>query len=58
MIEVIETVNYGANAPEKAASGQEGYTFKHWSLSREGEAFDFSTGITGDITLFAVYEQN
>ena len=53
-----ETVNYGANAPEKAASGQEGYTFKHWSLSREGEAFDFSTGITGDITLFAVYEQN
>ncbi len=53
-----ETVNYGANAPEKAASGQEGYTFKYWSLSREGEAFDFSTGITGDITLFAVYEQN
>ena len=51
-----EEVDYGATAPEKDASGKEGYTFKYWSLSREGSAYDFTTPISDNITLFAVYE--
>ena len=31
------------------------YTFKHWSLTKNGEAFDFETKITGNTKLYSVY---
>jgi|GEM_PF-6455841 len=33
-------------------------TFKHWSLTEGGEEFNFTTKITANTTLFAVYEEN
>ena len=43
------------NVPTK-----EGYTFKYWSLTNaEGaEEYNFNTAVTGDITLYAIYEEN
>ena len=35
-----------------------GYTFKYWSLAQDGEEYDFNTPVTGDITLYAVWEEN
>ncbi len=32
--------------------------FKYWSLSIDGEEFDFNTKITSNITLYAVYKEN
>ncbi len=40
--------------PEKAADGDAAYTFLYWSLDGEN-AYDFSTPVTQDITLTAVY---
>ncbi|MBP3635347.1 MAG: InlB B-repeat-containing protein [Bacilli bacterium] len=53
-----QEVNYGSNANEIESLGKEGYTFKYWSISINGEAFDFSTPITNVTTLYAVYEIN
>ena len=33
-----------------------GYTFKHWSASPNGLAFDFGTSIRDNLTLYAVWE--
>ena len=35
-----------------------GHTFKYWSLGENGIAYDFSTKITKDTTLYSVYEAN
>lgn len=35
-----------------------GYTFKYWSLTADGAAYDFATPVTADITLYAVFEKN
>ena len=35
---------------------KEGHRFKYWSLTENGEAFDFNTLITRNITLYSVYE--
>lgn len=35
---------------------KEQYTFKYWSLEKDGEEYDFSSKVTRDITLYAVYE--
>lgn len=31
-------------------------TFKHWSLEENGAEYNFSTAVTGPVTLYAVYE--
>ena len=36
--------------------GKEGYTFKYWSLEKNGTKFDFDTQIKSSTTLYAVYE--
>ena len=53
----VQTVKHGNKAiapdinPEK-----EYYRFDHWSLEEDGEAYDFNTPITHNITLHAVFE--
>ncbi len=51
-----EYVVDGNTAPEKAAAGKIGYTFKYWSLSSNGEAYDFSTPVNDNLVLYAVYD--
>ena len=54
-----QKVNYGENAIKPSADPSKiGYTFKYWSLEENGEKYEFSTKITKDITLYAVYEIN
>ena len=43
-----------ATLPDPAPT-YEGFTFTHWSLTVDGEAFLFTTPITADITLYAVW---
>ena len=45
----------GATATEPDAPTRDGFTFSRWVLSGESEAFDFSTPITGNTTLIAVW---
>lgn len=45
----------GGTATAPTPPTKEGYTFKNWLLN--GEAFDFSTVITSDITLIAEFEE-
>ena len=42
---------------EGIRSTKEGYIFKHWSLTENGEAYDFNTPVTSNITLYAVWEE-
>jgi len=52
-------INYGENALKPNTNPSKiGYTFKYWSLKENGEEYEFSTKITKDITLYAVYEIN
>ncbi len=51
-----QTVAFGKLATAPADPTREGYTFKGWQLS--GEAYDFATPVTGDITLTALWEKN
>lgn len=37
------------------APTKDGFTFKHWSLTDGGEAYDFATPVTANITLYAVW---
>lgn len=50
------TIDEGAKVEEIDSKGKEGHTFKYWSLSKTGGAFDFNQNITEDVTLYAVYE--
>ena len=54
--EIIE-YNKVAVKPEIDPS-KVGHTFKYWSLGENGTAYDFSTKITKDTTLYSVYEAN
>ena len=47
-----ESVSEPAPAPSKAD-----YLFQHWSEAENGTAFDFSTPITKDLTLYAVWTE-
>ena len=51
-----QTVNINACATKPVDPTREGYTFKGWLL--DGEAYDFSTPVTGAITLTASWEKN
>ena len=50
-----QEVEDGETAEKPEDPTKEGFTFKGWQL--DGEDFDFSTPITGDITLKAVWEE-
>lgn len=51
-----QTVTDGAAAIDPGTPTRDGYTFTGWLLN--GEPFDFSTPITGDITLVAGWEES
>ena len=54
-----QKINYGENALKPNTDPSKiGYTFKYWSLKENGEEYEFSTKITKDINLYAVYEIN
>ena len=54
-----QKINYGENALKPNTDPRKiGYTFKYWSLKENGEEYEFSTKITKDIILYAVYEIN
>lgn len=37
---------------------KEGYTFKYWSKTSTGEAFDLTSKVTDDLILYAIYQIN
>ena len=51
-------VDYNNKVEKIESQGKTGYTFKYWSLTQDGEKFDFNTLITEGITLYAVYDIN
>ena len=51
-----QTVDYNQTATNPGAPVKAGYTFKEWQL--DGKPYDFTTKVTADITLKAVYEIN
>lgn len=55
----VESVQYGVTNPNPPVdTSAAGMTFKHWSLTMNGSAYDFSKAITDSITLYAVYSSN
>ena len=57
-------VKYGGKAvpteeevPAKDKTEQKEFALKHWSLTENGAAYNFDAEVTGDITLYAVYEE-
>lgn len=53
-VETVSVKNKGT-IQKPADPTREGYTFEYWTLN--GEKFDFSTKITSDITLVAVWKE-
>ena len=53
---VSQSVHDGKTASRPADPTRSGYTFRYWSLG--GTAYDFSTPVTGNITLTAVWTEN
>ena len=51
-----QTVDDGATAVKPADPTRDGYTFNGWTL--DGQPYDFSQPVTGDITLEAQWEKN
>lgn len=56
---VIDSIEVEKNGKvtKPADPTKEGYIFKHWSLTENGEAYDFNTQVTSNITLYAVWEE-
>lgn len=52
-----QTVEENEAATEPTAPEKEGYNFVYWYLTDDTVAFDFTTGITEDITLTALWEE-
>lgn len=50
-----QTVNHGEQAIDPGTPTRDGYAFTGWLL--DGEPYDFTTPITGDITLVAGWEE-
>lgn len=58
-VEAEENAKLSALDLSAISTAKEGYTFKGWSLTNGGEVLDLDTvTVTGDITLYAVYEKN
>ena len=58
-VEAEENAKLSALDLSAISTAKEGYTFKGWSLTNGGELLDLDTEtVTGDITLYAVYEKN
>ena len=55
--ENIQKVLYDEKIQKPADPEKELFTFKYWSLSINGEEFDFETKVTENIKLYAVYKQ-
>ena len=53
-----QKVKYEENAKKIESQGKTGYTFKYWSLTQDGEEFDFNTKITEETVLYAIYNIN
>ena len=53
-----QTINHGSTATKPSNPTKSGYTFKWWSLTENGTEYNFSTSITSDITLHAVWTSN
>ncbi len=51
-----KTVVYGSSVAEPIAPSASGRTFRWWSTIENGSEFDFSTKITSDLTLYAVWD--
>ncbi len=51
-------IDKGTAVPQPTTNpDRAGATFKYWSLTENGEAYDFSTPVNADTTLYAVFEQ-
>ena len=53
-----QTVNAGGTATDPGSAGltaPEGTEFAWWSTSADGEAYDFSTAVNANLTLYAVW---
>ena len=57
-IPAVQVVKDGetATAPTQTPL-REGYVFKHWSATQNGEAYAFGSALTEDLTLYAVWER-
>lgn len=57
-IPAVQVVKDGetATAPTQTPL-REGYVFKHWSTTQNGEAYAFGSALTEDLTLYAVWER-
>ena len=53
-----QEISSGEKATKPTAPEMDGYTFKHWSTTENGEAYDFNTPVTTNLTLYAVFEKN
>lgn len=51
-----QAIDHGQKVTEPAAPTREGYTFTGWLL--DGRPFDFTTSVTGDLTLTAGWQEN
>jgi len=51
-----QNVPYGLKVTEPEAPQKEHYDFQYWSLSKNGEAFDFETPIKEETKLYAVWK--
>ena len=54
-----KTINYGSTVSKPAATPtKDGFTFKYWALSGQTTEYNFSTPVTSDNTLVAIWEQD
>ena len=57
-IPAVQVVKDGEMTTEpKQTPLREGYVFKHWSTTQNGEAYAFGSTLTEDLTLYAVWER-
>ena len=50
-------VSDGQKATKPANPSRDGYIFKYWSLEANGAEYNFDTAVTGNLTLYAVWEK-
>ena len=53
-----QKVLHGKAATNPGDASETGKTFKHWSLTPDGAAYDFGTKVTDSITLYPVFDTN